>query len=106
MASVFTYEECRPRNPRGLRGGQSSAGGGDRTHTGLLSPQDFKSCASASFATPAYVAMLRDGNDLPSDIETLSIDSALSQAGQSNDLHELACAMRRALFVGLFETTA
>ena len=32
-----------------------SAGGGDRTHTGLVSPQDFKSCASASFATPASI---------------------------------------------------
>ena len=29
------------------------AGGGNRTHTGLVAPQDFKSCASASFATPA-----------------------------------------------------
>ena len=30
------------------------AGGGDRTHTSLVGSQDFKSCASASFATPAW----------------------------------------------------
>jgi len=32
---------------------RKGAGGGNRTHTGLLDPQDFKSCASANFATPA-----------------------------------------------------
>src|SRR5688572_4588511 len=37
------------------REASDGAGGGNRTHTGLLSPQDFKSCASANFATPAYV---------------------------------------------------
>jgi hypothetical protein len=31
----------------------SGAGGRDRTGTGLLGPRDFKSLASANFATPA-----------------------------------------------------
>ncbi len=30
---------------------QSNSRGGDRTRTGIYSPQDFKSCASANFAT-------------------------------------------------------
>ena len=65
--------DLRPRSSRSrneaVSTGVFGAGGGNRTHTGLMSPQDFKSCASASFATPASVAMLRDGNNLPFDID-------------------------------------
>ena len=36
----------------------SGAGGRDRTGMGLLSPRDFKSLASANFATPAWGRIL------------------------------------------------
>ncbi len=36
-----------------LKPGVAGAGRGNRTPTGLLSPADFKSAASANFATPA-----------------------------------------------------
>src|SRR5688572_30697549 len=37
----------------------TTAGGGNRTHTDLLGPSDFKSDASASSATPAGSILLR-----------------------------------------------
>ena len=46
-----------PRTSEGIRRrAKAGAGGGDRTHTSFRT-QDFKSCASASFATPAWGAL-------------------------------------------------
>ena len=59
---------------------QSDYNAGDRNRTGTVSPQqDFKSCASASSATPAYAVTTANGTYRARTCDPLLVRQMLSQ---------------------------